>query len=244
MLAGDTLRAFLCATHLPMIPACRWVLFVDERNVPLSSDDSNYKAAHAELLRKVGAACSNDCWIAGHCLHLKWGCAALRAAAIAADVEAQSPVKRCASIQMPGCVLQQTYLLPFLPAPLQVPVPANQVLAIKEGLPVQQAATHYAGKLSGMQHAEGWLRTGAQESRYCCGVAELQFPCCSLGKLRMPGELLAWAWLIKPVLFSLHFPVSDHFLPCRPAAGAARLGAAPHRGRLARPRLRAAGCGS
>ncbi|KAI7837306.1 hypothetical protein COHA_008821 [Chlorella ohadii] len=57
-----------------------WVLFVDERNVPLSSDDSNYKAAHAELLRKV-------------------------------------------------------------------PVPANQVLAIKEGLPVQQAATHYAGQL-------------------------------------------------------------------------------------------------
>lgn len=26
---------------------------MDERNVPLSSDDSNYKAAHAELLRKV-----------------------------------------------------------------------------------------------------------------------------------------------------------------------------------------------
>lgn len=32
----------------------RWVIFVDERNVPLASDDSNYKAAHAELLRKVG----------------------------------------------------------------------------------------------------------------------------------------------------------------------------------------------
>ena len=31
-----------------------WVLFVDERNVPLGSDDSNYKAAHQELLRKVG----------------------------------------------------------------------------------------------------------------------------------------------------------------------------------------------
>ena len=33
-----------------------WVLFVDERNVPLASDDSNYKAAHQELLRKVKAA--------------------------------------------------------------------------------------------------------------------------------------------------------------------------------------------
>ncbi|PSC76319.1 putative 6-phosphogluconolactonase chloroplastic [Micractinium conductrix] len=57
-----------------------WVIFVDERNVPQSSDDSNHKAAHAELLRKV-------------------------------------------------------------------PVPASQVLALKEGLPVGQAATHYAGQL-------------------------------------------------------------------------------------------------
>ena len=30
-----------------------WVLFVDERNVPLGSDNSNYKAAYQELLRKV-----------------------------------------------------------------------------------------------------------------------------------------------------------------------------------------------
>lgn len=27
---------------------------MDERNVPLSSDDSNYKAAHEQLLKKVG----------------------------------------------------------------------------------------------------------------------------------------------------------------------------------------------
>lgn len=57
-----------------------WVLWVDERNVPLSSDDSNYRAAHDQLLSKV-------------------------------------------------------------------PVPASQVLAIKEGLPVSQAAIHYAGQM-------------------------------------------------------------------------------------------------
>ena len=32
-------------------------------------------------------------------------------------------------------------------APPQVPVPASQVLTIKEGLPVGQAAVHYAGQL-------------------------------------------------------------------------------------------------
>ncbi len=29
----------------------------------------------------------------------------------------------------------------------QVPIPASQVLTLKEGLPVEQAATHYAGQL-------------------------------------------------------------------------------------------------
>ncbi|EFN53186.1 hypothetical protein CHLNCDRAFT_36534 [Chlorella variabilis] len=58
----------------------KWVLYVDERNVPLSSPDSNHAAAHAQLLRKV-------------------------------------------------------------------PVPASQVLTLKEGLPVAQAAVHYEGQL-------------------------------------------------------------------------------------------------
>jgi 6-phosphogluconolactonase len=56
------------------------VLFVDERNVPLGSEDSNYRAAHQQLLRRV-------------------------------------------------------------------PIPSNQVLALKEGLPVAQAAAHYEGQL-------------------------------------------------------------------------------------------------
>ncbi|KAL4458977.1 hypothetical protein ABPG75_013842 [Micractinium tetrahymenae] len=57
-----------------------WVLYVDERNVPLGSADSNHRAAHEQLLRKV-------------------------------------------------------------------PIPSSQVLTLKEGLPVAQAATHYAGQL-------------------------------------------------------------------------------------------------
>lgn len=57
-----------------------WVMFSDERNVPLSSDDSNCRSAHEVLLSKV-------------------------------------------------------------------PVPSSHVLAMKEGLPVVQAAEHYAGKL-------------------------------------------------------------------------------------------------
>ena len=57
-----------------------WVVFVDERVVPLSSPDSNYAGAHEALLRKV-------------------------------------------------------------------PVPTNQVIAIKEGLGAEQAAEHYAGRL-------------------------------------------------------------------------------------------------
>jgi 6-phosphogluconolactonase len=62
-----------------------WVVFSDERNVALSSPDSNYHAAHEELLRKV-------------------------------------------------------------------PIPSSHVLAIKEGLPVDQAAEHYAGRLLDLPH--------------------------------------------------------------------------------------------
>ena len=53
--ASTALPSFLLTLFAGCL-VCRWVLFVDERNVPLSSDDSNYKAAHAELLRKVQGA--------------------------------------------------------------------------------------------------------------------------------------------------------------------------------------------
>ena len=69
-------------------------------------------------------------------------------------------------------------LQPLLPAPnlclLQVPVPANQVLAIKEGLPVQQAAVHYEG--------EGARRASA-------GHAWFTLPACQLGVIvHGPGK--------------------------------------------------------
>lgn len=55
-LANDSsvpvLNTFIQPTQTPCL-CCRWVLFVDERNVPLSSDDSNYKGAQQELLSKV-----------------------------------------------------------------------------------------------------------------------------------------------------------------------------------------------
>lgn len=63
------------------------MLFVDERNVPLGSEDSNYRAAHEQLLRRV-------------------------------------------------------------------PIPGNQVVTLKEGLPVAQAAAHYEGE----QGARLWGR--------------------------------------------------------------------------------------
>lgn len=37
----------------PLRPCARWVLYVDERNVALGSADSNHRAAHEQLLRKV-----------------------------------------------------------------------------------------------------------------------------------------------------------------------------------------------
>jgi 6-phosphogluconolactonase/glucosamine-6-phosphate isomerase/deaminase len=74
------------------------VLFVDERNVPLGSTDSNYRAAHEELLRKV-------------------------------------------------------------------PVPASQILAIKEGLPVAHAATHYAGACAAPVHS---LLSASHHPKFRC----------------------------------------------------------------------------
>lgn len=63
-----------------------WVFFVDERNVPHDSLDSNYKGAHEALLGRVG-------------------------------------------------------------------IPAEQVFAIHEHLPVEQAATNYEGRLVGLDAA-------------------------------------------------------------------------------------------
>ena len=76
---GSLLKALAALAGRPGVDFSKWwVLFVDERNVPHSSPDSNYRGAAEALLRRV-------------------------------------------------------------------PIPSSQVLALREGLPVEQAAAHYAG---------------------------------------------------------------------------------------------------
>ena len=76
---GSLLKALGALAGRPGVDFSKWwVLFVDERNVPHASPDSNYRGAAEALLRRA-------------------------------------------------------------------PVPSSQVLALREGLPVEQAAAHYAG---------------------------------------------------------------------------------------------------
>ena len=123
--------------------------------------------------------------------------------------------------------------------PSQVPVPANQVLAIKEGLPVQQAATHYAGAhgfpaLRGPRSGPAVLALGCSHSDGLGSLGRV-FPilphacCCCMP----PPQLLSRC--MPPASSSPSLP------PRRSAAGAAHRRAAAHRRRVAGARLRAAG---
>ena len=152
---------------------------MDERNVPLSSPDSNHAAAHAQLLRKV-------------------------------------------------------------------PVPASQVLTLKEGLPVAQAAVHYEGEPAPSWHADlaccagtlTWHRAGRS---MLCRVAHpppaLRLPQHSVFGLGLetslgwgrPGATCRCLPLGGPAAPTARPLPPSRAPPRRPAAGAERLGAAPQR---------------
>ena len=127
----------------------RWVVYVDERNVPHASPDSNHGAVQQAVLAGAAIPASQ----------------ARRALPVpgARPHPAAAPVPAAAAGRPPP---PANWTLPILP------LRWAQVLAIKEGLPVTQAAVEYEGRLLGLP-AQVLPRTVSWHSPIAGGGASL-----------------------------------------------------------------------